>query len=541
MAPTLAQELIDSILDHLYNDKKTLGVACAVARNWVLPCRYHLFRDLRVRHPIGTSFDDFASFLASSPATAAYVRRLAIEGDMHNVTFPKVLSHLPNLSALYLRDWHSSLEPATTSVRNTFKLDTVLLDIAYHPRSMIPIKRFVGYRTDDEDSEESGEDEENADDNKGSGPDEGGEDRFDENSAGGVDQGDQYEVDGLEGSEREVDPPREFEGRIDDSEGVDQEVASLDWQDVPEGDHNPEGDIVYDAYPDAARLINILSFFSEIKELTIDCQHLEPGKWEIPLSQLVVLIPDVQFPMVHSLTLTCPSTSESFFLIFRRLLPLSALESLAIWSNDWPMYPDLCALMQEARNLSKFTLFVDDYCKAPSRSAFVVTETSTGYENSWIPGLENCSSIQSLFISPSHSPTNVEDYDSENNREELGYASDTDIVHFYDWDGIQTLLEAGFPRIHHLSIQICSGTYGNHPRHLMQCLRAIRWAWLEDFLINRYPDFRTLTFHYNAKKTDKRGVTKQALENYIREHLPTLQRRGAVFIKKPVFFPRQHF
>ncbi len=355
MAPDLSQELIDHIVDYLYNDKKTLAIACTVARNWVPPCRFHLFRSLRVRHPAGTSHEDFASFLTDSPATAVNVRRLSIEGDMDNTTFPKILTHLPNLRALFLRDWYSTLNPASPPARNAFKLDYVLLDIGFQQDSFtegyskLLFKHFGGYCTDGEEGQRSGDDEEIDSDG-------------DEN---GADEGDVGDVEDGEGG---VDRLSDFEGGTDESWSVDHDPyevsADFDWEDLidegPGTDYNSEDDIRHSTYPDAARMVNILSFFSEIKELTIDCPHLRFGRrWKVPFAQLLDLIPETRSPVVHSLSLSDAVISESIFAIFYRLLPLSALESAV-----YPTFPDLRSIMQEASNLSKLTLFMGEYCEA---------------------------------------------------------------------------------------------------------------------------------------------------------------------------------
>ncbi len=270
--------------------------------------------------------------------------------------------HLPNLRALFLRDWYSSLEPAAPPIRNSFKLDYVLLDIGFHQDSFtegyskLYYKHFGGYRTDGEEGQGSGDDEGTDSDDDESGADEG--------EVGEGDQG----GDGEGG----VDRLSDFEGGSDEdgSIGDDEIPANFNWEDLidegPGSDYDSDDDTHHNAYPDAARMVNILSFFSEIKELTIDCPHLRFGpQWKVSMDQLPDLIPETpRSPMVHSLSLSEPIISKTIFAIFYRVLPLFALESLAIESTYYPTYPDLRSLMQEASNLSKLTLFVGEYCEA---------------------------------------------------------------------------------------------------------------------------------------------------------------------------------
>ncbi|KAJ6453426.1 hypothetical protein C8R47DRAFT_997696, partial [Mycena vitilis] len=46
----IAQELIDAILDFLYDDRESLLSSSLVARNWVPATRYHIFDELTITH-----------------------------------------------------------------------------------------------------------------------------------------------------------------------------------------------------------------------------------------------------------------------------------------------------------------------------------------------------------------------------------------------------------------------------------------------------------------------------------------------------------
>ncbi len=119
------QELIDYILGYLYNNRKALAApASTVARNWVAPCQFHLFYVLRIGRAVG---GDFPLFLSASPEIAVNIRRLFIKGKIESETFPQILTHLPNLSALFLGDWFSLVTPAAAPFCRSFNLDYVFL------------------------------------------------------------------------------------------------------------------------------------------------------------------------------------------------------------------------------------------------------------------------------------------------------------------------------------------------------------------------------------------------------------------------------
>ncbi len=104
MASSLSQKLINYIIDHLHNDRKTLAVASTIAHSWVSPCQFHLFYSIQACYSHASpNYEDFASFLAGSPDIAANVRLLRIMGDMDSMMFLKILACLSNLSALLLR------------------------------------------------------------------------------------------------------------------------------------------------------------------------------------------------------------------------------------------------------------------------------------------------------------------------------------------------------------------------------------------------------------------------------------------------------
>ncbi len=79
--------------------------------------------------------------------------------------------------------------------------------------------------------------------------------------------------------------------------------------------------------------------------------------WSVSSSQLPDLTPKTRSPTAQSFCIDYVTISNSVFAMFRGFLPMSALKSLVIESIR---YPELRALIQDARNLSKLTFFVED-------------------------------------------------------------------------------------------------------------------------------------------------------------------------------------
>ncbi|OJT10938.1 hypothetical protein TRAPUB_12559 [Trametes pubescens] len=80
----LPPELCDATIDYLWDDVDSLRACSLVCQSW-LPCsRFHLFRNVRLRHA-----DDmlrFRALLASSPSIAYCVRKLSLSADYAGAT-----------------------------------------------------------------------------------------------------------------------------------------------------------------------------------------------------------------------------------------------------------------------------------------------------------------------------------------------------------------------------------------------------------------------------------------------------------------------
>ncbi|KAI0784384.1 hypothetical protein C8Q75DRAFT_394949 [Abortiporus biennis] len=124
--PRLPPELVDHIIDFLYDEKPTLPSCCLVARSWLASSRYHLFytttaygltvgeryrlpsSDRRVQH----KFLDFSKFITSSPHIAQYIkvlrlcgrseRRLPFQGVLYFTILIDIIHGLTSLKSLIM-------------------------------------------------------------------------------------------------------------------------------------------------------------------------------------------------------------------------------------------------------------------------------------------------------------------------------------------------------------------------------------------------------------------------------------------------------
>ncbi|TFK22216.1 hypothetical protein FA15DRAFT_657705 [Coprinopsis marcescibilis] len=96
----LPQELVDHVIDHLYNDFSTLKSCSSVSKAWSPTSRYHLFTKVSLKagssgHGV-TSFPSarcqrLLSVIESSPEIGGYIRELDIcEGSPFHPTHPEI-------------------------------------------------------------------------------------------------------------------------------------------------------------------------------------------------------------------------------------------------------------------------------------------------------------------------------------------------------------------------------------------------------------------------------------------------------------------
>lgn len=89
---TLPQELVDFIIDYLFDDSSALKACCLVRRQWLMPSRYHLFSCISldpsislpmdpgqsISHEVAPLLESFMSFINSAPECSFYIRKLRL-------------------------------------------------------------------------------------------------------------------------------------------------------------------------------------------------------------------------------------------------------------------------------------------------------------------------------------------------------------------------------------------------------------------------------------------------------------------------------
>ena len=77
----LPPELIDMVIDHLYDDKVSLASCALVAKSWLNTSRLHLFHDLIIFHDRAPEpFRAFTAFMTEKPFICSLVKTLCING-----------------------------------------------------------------------------------------------------------------------------------------------------------------------------------------------------------------------------------------------------------------------------------------------------------------------------------------------------------------------------------------------------------------------------------------------------------------------------
>lgn len=101
------QELVDHVIDFLWEDDSTLAACSLVSTSWTRSAQLHLFRELTFRS--GDDIIVLSDFSQSSPTLCSYVRTLYLtEHDPDNhvgldpVLLANILAGLPHLENLHL-------------------------------------------------------------------------------------------------------------------------------------------------------------------------------------------------------------------------------------------------------------------------------------------------------------------------------------------------------------------------------------------------------------------------------------------------------
>ena len=80
----LPAELCDHIIDHLWDDLSALRACSLTCKDWLPSSRFHLFRNVRLRH--ADDVQRFRALLASTPSVALCVRKLSFSADYDGAT-----------------------------------------------------------------------------------------------------------------------------------------------------------------------------------------------------------------------------------------------------------------------------------------------------------------------------------------------------------------------------------------------------------------------------------------------------------------------
>ncbi|KAI0782947.1 hypothetical protein C8Q75DRAFT_488679 [Abortiporus biennis] len=86
---SLYPELVDIVMDHLYNDKTSLSRCSLVCRSWLSSCRFHLFSTMSVYHtfPVSTRSEGFHAFntvLSTPSGIGPFIRNLTLTGTSNS-------------------------------------------------------------------------------------------------------------------------------------------------------------------------------------------------------------------------------------------------------------------------------------------------------------------------------------------------------------------------------------------------------------------------------------------------------------------------
>ncbi|KAJ3554128.1 hypothetical protein NM688_g3264 [Phlebia brevispora] len=139
----LPPELIDMVIDHLYNDKVTLAQCTLVARSWLSAARMHLFRDITVFHErTPEAFGKFVSLLRSKLHLRVLIKTLCLngyhpsdgrQGRLDATILESIVALLPALDTLLVVNcfWERDGRPSAHTPEPTHRVSLKNLYITY--------------------------------------------------------------------------------------------------------------------------------------------------------------------------------------------------------------------------------------------------------------------------------------------------------------------------------------------------------------------------------------------------------------------------
>ena len=114
--PVLPQELIDILIDHLYDETKTLEACSLVSRSWVASSHYHLFYQVQLGRSDVQEGSKFLQVLNTSISLRTSIRVLLLRGASICVAphaLVSLLDSLPNVHSLRMYGITCQLTPGT--------------------------------------------------------------------------------------------------------------------------------------------------------------------------------------------------------------------------------------------------------------------------------------------------------------------------------------------------------------------------------------------------------------------------------------------
>lgn len=137
-ADAVPPELVDRVIDHLFDDNFSLAACALVCKDWLPASRYHLFRVINLQIPQSGEpvFQDFAQFLQDTPSVRPLVRELRWAKPRHSAyldtpcaVLSETLVHLTNLESVYLDGIVCSEVPTATHMSWNTHQDRVLRSV----------------------------------------------------------------------------------------------------------------------------------------------------------------------------------------------------------------------------------------------------------------------------------------------------------------------------------------------------------------------------------------------------------------------------
>src|SRR5271154_711950 len=100
MSFPLHQELVDYIIDFLFDDDESLAECTLVCKDWLSSSHYHLFRELEFDLDEDIDFEDFPS--RATPYVREVILQSSVSDLQNSVAIPIVVELFPRLRSLCL-------------------------------------------------------------------------------------------------------------------------------------------------------------------------------------------------------------------------------------------------------------------------------------------------------------------------------------------------------------------------------------------------------------------------------------------------------